>query len=278
MLRPFVYLSLPVVLGAVFSNRMAIRLSDVDPVHWATTPLLALSVWIVYTADRLFDIRKGPLPNTARHRFHAANADLLWGLVGGLVAISAILVFFLPGNVIRFGAGLGILCGLYVLGVSQLPEKHPVLVAKEPLVAIFFTAGIWGSVWVQRPLVGWPFKVQALLFLGIAFQNLLLFSVYEQREPNVQRNTVSLATIWGQRTCDLVLRWLTFLLVGGALAVCFFADDSGGGARFSQRASLILAIMSLTLYAIQRYPTYFQKYNRYRFFGDAVFWLPALVL
>jgi hypothetical protein len=36
--------------------------------------------------------------------------------------------------------------------------------------------------------------------------------------------------------------------------------------------------MSLVLYAIQRYPAYFLKNNRYRFIGDAVFWLPALVL
>lgn len=177
MFRSFVYLSLPVVLGAVFSNRMAIRLSDVDPVHWATTPLLAIAVWVIYTADRLFDIRKTPRPTTSRHRFHADNADLLWGAVGGLVAIGAILTFFLPGHVIRFGAGLGLLCGLYVLGVSRVPERHPVLVAKEPFVALLFTAGIWGSVWVQRAEIGWPFRVQALLFLGIALQNVVLFSM-----------------------------------------------------------------------------------------------------
>jgi hypothetical protein len=277
MLRSFVYLSLPVVLGAVFSNRMAIRLSDVDPVHWATTPLLAIAVWIVYTTDRLMDVRKNPRLGTSRHRFHAQNAELLWGTVGGLAAIGAILTFFLPGNVIRFGAGLGILCGLYVLAVSQLPERHPALAIKEPLVAVLFAVGIWGPVWVQRAELGWPFKAQAAIFVGIAFQNMLLFSAYEQQSPGY-RPAVSLATLWGQRSCDVLLRGLTLLLVGGALAVCFFADDSGGGARFSQRASLMLAIMSLTLYAIQRYPAYFLKNNRYRFYADAVFWLPALVL
>jgi hypothetical protein len=277
MLRSFTYLSLPVVLGAVFSNRMAIRLSDVDPVHWATTPLLALAVWIVYTIDRLLDVRRNPQLNTNRHRFHAQNAELLWGAVGGLAAIGAILVFFLPGNVIRFGAGLAILCALYVLGVSQLPERHPLLVLKEPIVAILFAVGIWGAVWVQRATIGWPFKAQAAIFLGIALQNMLLFSTYEQHTSG-HRPTVSLAAHWGQRTCDSILRLLTLLLVGSALAVCFFADDSGGGARFSQRSSLILAIMSLTLYAIQRYPAYFLKNSRFRFYADAVFWLPALVL
>lgn len=266
------------MLGAVFSNRLAARLSDVDPVHWATTPLLAIVVWMIYTADRLLDIRHQPAPLTSRHRFHAGNADLLWGVVGGLGAIGAILVFFLPAPVVRFGAALGIFCTAYLLTVYQLRDRHPALVVKEPLVALLFTAGIWGTVWVQRETIGWPFNVQILLFFGIAFQNLLLFSVFEQKETPGSSTTVSLATAWGPSRCDTILRWLTFVIVAGAFALCFTADDSGGGARFSQRASLMLGIMSLVLYAMQRYPAYFLKNNRYRFIGDAVFWLPALVL
>ncbi|MBO0938865.1 hypothetical protein J2I47_20095 [Fibrella sp. HMF5335] len=277
MLRPFIYLSLPVVLGAVFSNRFAARLSDVDPVHWATTPLLAIVVWAIYTADRLLDVRKPQAPTTGRHRFHAANAELLWGVVGGALAVGAILVFFLPGTVVRFGAVLGAICVVYVLGVSQVPNRSNVLVLKEPLVAVLFTAGIWGSVWVQRAELGWPFKAEAALFLGIAFQNILLFSVYEQRESAVNVGP-SLATYWGAARCEAILRWLAFVIVAGALMVCFTADDSGGGARFTQRSSLMLAIMGLVLYAIQRYPGYFGRQGRYRFFADAVFWLPVLVL
>ena len=265
------------VLGAVFSNRFAARLSDVDPVHWATTPLLALVVWAIYTADRLLDVRKPQWPNTGRHRFHAANADLLWGVVGGALAVGAILVFFLPGTVIKFGAILGTICIVYVAGVSQVPERSTLLVLKEPLVAILFTTGIWGCVWVQRAAVGWPFKAEAVLFLGIALQNILLFSVYEQQEKEANADP-SLATFWGVARCETILRWLVCGIVAGALTVCFTADDSGGGARFTQRSALMLGIMSLVLYAIQRYPTYFGLYNRYRFFADAVFCLPVLVL
>ena len=265
------------VLGAVFSNRFAARLSDVDPIDWATTPLLAIVVWAIYTTDRLLDVRKPLAPNTGRHRFHADNTDLLWGLVGGLLAVGAIMVFLLPATVIKFGAVLGIICIVYVVGVSQVPDRSDFLVLKEPLVALLFTAGVWGSVWVQRAELGWPFKAEAALFLGIAFQNILLFSVFEHRE-NPATAGPSLATFWGEARCETILRWLTFLIVAGAFAVCFTTDDSGGGARFTQRSSLMLAIMSLVLYAIQRYPDYFGRRGRYRFFADAVFWLPVLVL
>jgi hypothetical protein len=40
----------------------------------------------------------------------------------------------------------------------------------------------------------------------------------------------------------------------------------------------MLGLMSLTLYGIQRYPAYFLRHERYRWLGDGVFWLPALVL
>ena len=275
MFRSAIYLSFPVVVGAFLSNKLAARLSDVDPVHWATAPVLALVVWLIYTLDRLLDNRRAA-PPTARHRFHAAHADLLWGAAGGVGVVALVLVFFLPAPVIWFGAGLGGVCLAYGLAVYYLPRQHPALVWKEPLVAVLFTAGIWGSVWVQRAAIGWPFQVQALLFLGVACQNVLLFSVFEQR--GTPASGVSLATVIGPERCDTLLRWFTFCLVAGALLVCFTADDSGGGARFSQRASLILGIMSLVLYAMQRYPAYFQKNSRYRFFGDAIFWLPALVL
>lgn len=278
MLRSATYLSLPVVLGAVLSNRMAARLSDVDPIHWATTPVLAIVVWMIYTTDRLLDVRHATAPLTARHRFHAGNSDILWGVVGGLGAVGVILTFFLPASVIRFGLVLAVFCTAYVLTVYLLRDRHPALVLKEPLVAILFTAGVWGTVWVQRDTIGWPFKVQTLLFLGIAFQNLLLFSVFEQKETSATAPSVSLATAWGLERCDTILRWLTFAIVAGAFALCFTADDSGGGARFTQRASLMMGIMSLVLYAMQRYPAYFLKNNRYRFIGDAVFWLPTLVL
>jgi hypothetical protein len=55
--------------------------------------------------------------------------------------------------------------------------------------------------------------------------------------------------------------------------LCFITTD-----RFAQRSALMLGLMSLTLYGIQRYPAYFLQHERYRWLGDGVFWLPALVL
>jgi hypothetical protein len=256
---------------------MAARLSDVAPIHWATPIVLALSVFIIYTVDRLLDVRKYRANEpgqrlTPRHRFHLQHAHLLWRVVAGAVGLAFILTFFLPGSVIKFGIVLSGFCAAYVGAVSRLPERHPALLMKEPLVAILYAAGIWGSVWVQRPTVHGIEIAECLMFVGIAFQNLLLFAVMEQREaPN--QPFFSLATEWGDNRCDIVLRWLTFGVVATGFALCFTTSD-----RFAQRSALMLAIMSLTLYGIQRYPDYFLKNERYRWLGDGVFWMPALVL
>lgn len=282
-LRPlytFNYLSLPVVLGAVLSNRMAARLSDVVPIHWATSVVLALVVWIIYTVDRLLDVRKASGPQTPRHTFHRTHANLLGQIVAGAALLAGILVFFLPKPVWKFGLVLGGICAGYVLAVFRLPTRHPALLLKEPLVAILFSAGVWGSVWAQRASISAVEWTEGLMFTAIAFQNLLLFDLFEQTEPYTGARPYSLATAWGSMACDQILRWLTFGVVAAAFGICLMADNGsvGGGLRFAQRSALMLGIMSVVLYVIQRYPGYYSKHERYRWLGDAVFWLPALVL
>ena len=265
------------VVGAVLSNRMVARLSDVEPVHWATSIVLALVVFIIYTVDRLLDVRKqradaSSQPLTARHQFHRDHAAILWPVVGSAAVLALILAFFLPGSVIRFGIILGGICAAYVGAVYRLPARHPALLLKEPLVAVLYVAGIWGSVWVQRPSVSGVEVAEGLMFLGIAFQNLLLFAIMEEREtPN--QPVFSVVTRWGTDRCDVILRWLTFVIVLTGFALCFLTPD-----RFAQRSALILGLMSLSLYGIQGYPDYFLKNERYRWLGDGVFWMTALVL
>jgi hypothetical protein len=100
--------------GSILSNRMAARLSDVLLVHWATPIVLALAVFIIYTVDRLLDIRKPNRPPTARHQFHQQNARLLWRVVAGAAVLGLVLTFLLPGSVIKFGLVLGGICVAYV--------------------------------------------------------------------------------------------------------------------------------------------------------------------
>ncbi|RRB14255.1 hypothetical protein EHT87_17255 [Larkinella knui] len=269
------YLSLDVVAGAVISHIMVARLPDGHrPVGWATTVLLAICVFVIYAADRLYDVRKNLNSNavlTLRHRFHAENQHLLMRVLAGLVVMAVILLFWLPRSVLWFGAGLALISAAYVWGVSRLPASNAKLAWKEPVVTLLYTVGVWGSSWVQKPTLGWSEIGLAVLFLLIVFQNLLLFSVMETYEfPD---NSYSLATIWGFDRSDVILRTLTVVITVLALVIFFMADD-----RFAQRAAIIEGMMSAVLYIIQRYPNRFLINERYRWIGDGVFWLPVLIL
>lgn len=277
LLKNAYYLSLPVVFGAVLSHKAAARLSGVDSLHWATTIVLALAVWVIYTADRLLDVRKPGFPPTPRHLFHRNHALVLWQAVGAAALLALILTFWLPTAVIKFGAVLFLICGLYIGMVFKLPAHHPALLLKEPLVALLYSAGVWGSVWTQRPAIGWVDMTEAAMFAAVAFQNLLLFSIMEIQEKPRQ-TSFSIATGLGLPFSDMLLRWLTFIVGIAAMIICFTNNDPGGGPRFAQRLAIMLAIMSTVLYVIQRYPAYYLRHERYRWLGDAVFWLPALVL
>jgi len=266
------YLSFPVVLGAVLSNRLAARLSDVEPVHWATPIVLALSVFIIYTIDRLLDIHKPEQPPTPRHLFHRQHSVLLWQVVAGAALLAGGLVFFLPASVVKFGIALAGICAAYVLAVYRLPTGNVLLRLKEPMIALLYSVGVWGSVWVQRPKISGIEIAEFLMFLGIASQNLILFDMMEHRESTARPES-SVVTAWGMARADTALRWLTLGILATGFVLCFVTDD-----RFAERSAIMLALMSLVLYVIQQYPAYFIKNERYRWLGDAIFWMPALVL
>ena len=269
------YLSLDVVAGAVLSHIMVARLPDGNrPVGWATTVLLGICVFVIYAADRLYDARKNLATHTTltpRHRFHAKNQPVLVRVLLGLVAVSFVLLFWLPKSVLWFGTALALISGAYVWGVSRLPASNTKLMWKEPAVTLLYTVGVWGSSWAQKPTIGWSEIGLAVLFLMIVFQNLLLFSVMEAYE--LPDNSYSLATILGFDRSDVVLRTFTVVITVLALVIFFLADD-----RFAQRAAVIEGMMSAVLYMIQRYPNRFLKKERYRWIGDGVFWLPGLIL
>jgi hypothetical protein len=269
------WLSLDVAIGAVVSHRMAARLPDGhQPEAWAIPILLAFSVFIIYAADRLLDVAtyqpaRGPM--TPRHRYHGLLKNWLVRILAGLVVVSAVLLFWLPKPVLILGVILAVICGLYVWGVARLPPLHPALIWKEPIVGVVYAVAIWGCAWVIKPVISWGEIGLGVAFLAIALQNILLFSLMEFYE--YPESSFSLATVWGPERTDATLRVLMSLVLLLTLAVFLFVDD-----HFTQRAAVIEGIMSAVLYIIQRYPTYFLRYGRYRWIGDGIFWLPFLIL
>ena len=258
------WLSLDVVAGAIVTHIIACRLPNGHgPVSWASTLLVGISVFMIYVIDRYLDNRKPDHTPTPRHRFQKKYEPLLLKILTGLSLAGLILLFWLPSKVLGFGVGLALLVSGYLWVVFKLSSGHTAQVFKEPLVALIYTAGIWGPAILTEPVLAWESTVLMGLFGLLAFQNLLLFSWFESLEID---EGYSLAIAWGPETVAAVLNWLMGIIVAGAVCIIIFTDF-----RYCVRASVVVALMSVGMHLLKRYAAGVLKEDRYRRLGDGIF-------
>lgn len=264
-------LNLDVALGAVLSAWAAWKLPDGHsrPMVGALL-ILGVTVWLIYTLDRLLDIRKPDQPATPRHAFHNRHQRVLWRVVAGAGVVVLGLVYLLPPGVVLFGLKLLALVAIYLLVVSRLPQNSPWQYAKEPITALAYTAGVWGPVLVTHPPANWVDYTLCLMFSGVVVQNLLLFSLYEANLMNQARN---LSTWWGAGFSGDVLMVLFLLVSVGGVFTTLGADFA-----YQRRMGLIEWGMAGLLWAMTFRKGYFARHERYRWLGDGVFLAMGLLL
>jgi len=126
--------------------------------------VLGMSVWLTYTADRLFDVANRPLEQlrSLRHRFTKQNAKTLWKIWFGTLAINLGIAFTgLTTQQLFNGGLLLIFCLLYTLLNQILSHRF---FPKELCVALIYAAGVVVFLHPARSL-RFPFGVLALLCL-----------------------------------------------------------------------------------------------------------------
>lgn len=265
------WLSLDVMLGAVICNLVFWQLPNGDtPVEMVSAIVLGVAVFVVYYADRLFDLRNTAISNTNRHNFHSKHKKVLWEIIVILSFFSIIFAFTLPIKILTLGLLLMVVVLIYLILVNKLPNNKVLQIAKEPLTAIIYTLGIVGSAFVTKTHILWQEWAVALIFFGIVFQNLLLFSVYESIAVP---HAINLANFFGKKA-SLTINTILFL------AIVIF-----GSYTFSQNQEVYLArvllvemVMSAILWLLNDFVKFFIQNERYRWLGDGVFLLMVVIL
>ena len=270
-LRQARVLNLDVVLGAMLSAWAAWKLPDGhSQPRYTALLLLSLTVWLIYTIDRLLDIRKPDQPPTPRHQFHNQHQRLLWRVAVGVGVLCVGLVYTLPAAVVLFGLKLLALVAIYLLIVSRIPQTSPWQYAKEPLTALAYTAGVWGPPLVAHPPENWVDWALCLMFSGVVVQNLLLFSLFEAK---LQSSANNLSTWWGPGFSTDVLMVVFMLVSVGGVFTTLAADFP-----YQRRMGLIVWGMAGLLWSMTFRPAYFARYERYRWLGDGVFLAMGLLV
>jgi hypothetical protein len=262
-------LSLDVVLGAICCNIMFWKLSVSDAqIPIPTVSILGFSVWIVYILDRILDNQKPENSSTERHSFHQKYANYLWIMIGIFSVICFLLLFYLPLNIILFGFLILSLTTTYLFIISKIQDRNSLQILKEPITAIVYTSGVFGTTILQ------DFSVINLgigfIFLIIVFQNLLLFSLSEiKQNPSIY----NLASCWGISFSN---KSTFFLSVTVLILGLFFFNLSSN--QYQSKVIICEILMSLTLLIINQLDHFFLINERYRWVGDGIFLLPLLII
>jgi 4-hydroxybenzoate polyprenyltransferase len=260
----FNLLSFDVAGGAIASALYFARILHVQVRPFGVI-CLGLTVWIIYTADHLFDVWSIKTPaSTTRHKFHQQHFGLLLALLVLATGVDLVVAFLIRATVFRWGIALTAVVGIYFLIQAKLKFL------KELAGAILYSAGILlPSLPVAEAPVPRVVFLLILIFAVTALINLILFSWFDAPR-DMQDKRSSLITALGVETGKRVL-WILFLLQAIGLAYLFLFAD--GWER-----TVVLLLMNLILFFVFIRHHFFSVHDRYRYAGDAVFFLPLIYL
>jgi hypothetical protein len=258
-------LSLDIAGGAVVSALFFARILDVRILPYGLIAL-ALTVWIIYTADHLRDARAiKATASTERHRFHQRNFNVLTIFLVVAICVDLVIVLYTRKPVFEWGVYLSGIVVLYLLVQRYLKFL------KETLIAVLYTLGVLlPSVSItEQPLTLSHFLL-FIQFTVVALINLLIFSWYDH-DDDLRDQQQSFATSIGKDALAKVVFGLAVvdLIIGGFLIVEGF---------WIFGVALVIAMCLLHL-TILFFCEHARHHDRYRYAADATFFLPiAFVL
>lgn len=253
-------LNLDVALGAMIIALFFAK-QLVAPVRVYGIAALGLTVWVIYTVDRLMDVRHLNQPAySERHRFHQTYAKPLWTGVAIAVMIIGVLMVFIRPSILIGGLILAPLSAVYLL----LQKK---LFIKELTVAVLYTLGVLLPAWPGSWNLLWPVAGLIVQLFLIALTNLILFAWFES-DADSKMGQASLVTRLNKKSVTILLIVLFAVGVSLSLVITILFNP----------VSWIFLVMWLALICLFYFHKYFEQYERYRLWGDAIFYLPIFGL
>lgn len=255
-------LNLDVVAGAVIGHIMFAKLPNrFGEINLPTVIVLAACTWVIYIVDRFLDNIKIADNQTVRHYFHAKYQKQLGVFVLFLLLICVVFLFFLPQKV--FYLGFCLLLPLVIYFFCFFYFKIDFI--KELATAIFYTIAVAGTALINHSEIRHNDYLLALNLGLIAFQNLLLFSLFENYTDKSKQNIVS--KIGSKWTFSLIAFITIFVVLSEPI---FFKNIN----HYQSLCYICQVFMTLILLIISLLPKVFLPNENYRWLADLVFLLP----
>jgi hypothetical protein len=270
----FQVLSFDVVLGALSVAIFAVTILKVDaqPVWWV---ILALAVWSVYTFDHLVDgFKKKGESSIYRHKFHYKYRRVLVPLVLVSGASAVVLSFLmLDRKIVIYGLELSIFVLLYFILVFFQEKLQVKYIQKELFITFVYISGIilapvtWYS---DTFLIGHYFIFFILAALAWTESVMISFFDFSQDEKD---HLKSFTVVYGKKKTRQILMSLMSAVIILIMILLFVLSEN-----LIRDAIIIELVMALLLLTLVSFPAFFSKSNRFRWIGESIFLLPALII
>jgi hypothetical protein len=257
-------LSLDVVAGAVVNALFFAEVFDVT-LRGNGVVALALSVWIIYTADHLWDAKKIlKVASSRRHAFHQKHFILLMAALVVATIVNSFMIFYIRPAVFRWGIVLLALIAVYIF------VQYRFHFMKEIFVACLYVMGVLlPALAVTNVEITWFHGAMVVELLLICLLNLYIFSWFDAG-PDARDKLGSFVTRFGKYRTAQLIKTLFFLVIAGGTVVLVMSNF--------QPTAYFPLFMGTVLYVIFAYPDFFARGEYYRLLGDAIFLFPLLYL
>lgn len=261
-------------MGVAF-NALAINHIFQVNAPWSWLVVLPLATWAVYLLDHLVDIKRNPITKEgSAHYYIKQHTWLIWLLIALLVVSIGYIVwvdFYLP--LFISGLVMVVLTLLHLLLAKLNPNAKSIFNNKEFGVAYIYATSLF--IFPIYVLFNhWMFDVllyHYLLFLLLAYQNLLLCSLIEY-PVDVRLNNASIIRAVGKTRGKLVFIGVSLGAASFFMLMLF---------RFNTYSTTMLGFYFLILAGnvlIYMWNERLQQLGLYRKLADLLFWLPGLSL
>lgn len=143
--------------------------------------VLALVVWLIYIADRVFDSlrpdKAADLP--ARHRFYRAHRNAFLGLLLALFVLTCWECRNLDPRTLRDGFLLMLIVAGYFVAVHWARSSQRLRLPKEVVVGIVFGLGTFLPVWAHLHGMTAAMLITVVLFMLLCWLNAALIEHWE---------------------------------------------------------------------------------------------------
>ena len=270
----FQILSMDVVLGSIAVGIFAIAVLNVQPNPWWWI-ILPVSVWVVYTLDHLLDgFKKKGESTIYRHRFHYRNRVTL-GLLVIILGLGTVIlsIIFLEREIVFWGLVLSVFVSIYFGMVYLLDKSRFNHFLKELIIAFVYIAGIFlAPLFWNGGLPSYPTLIVILILLLLAWIESVIISYFDF-ENDLADGFKSFTVAFGKKGSRKMI--ITILLFVAVFLVFFIFQSSD---QRLKAAMIIELLMSSILLFLILFPENLKKYNRFRWIGEGVFWIPGIII